>query len=49
MEHFSYKGGCGICGRSRIEAFKEELAWAINKWLQVVSNAVLFKNQESKE
>ena len=47
MEHFSYKGGCGIHGRSRIKAFKEELAWAIDKcedkWLQVVSNAMLLK------
>ena len=43
MERFSYNGRCGISGRSRIEAFKEELAWAIDKWLQVVSNAMLFK------
>ena len=33
MEHFSYKGGCGIRERMRIDTFKEELAWAIDKWL----------------
>ena len=42
MEHFSFKGGCGICGCTRIKAFKEELAWATDKWLQVSSNIMLF-------
>ena len=32
-EHFSYKGGCGMHGRTRIETFKEELAWATDKQL----------------
>ena len=47
MERFGYKCGCGIRGRSCIKAYKEELAWAIDKcedkWLQVVSNAMLLK------
>ena len=42
MKHFSYKGGCGIHKRMHIEAFKEELAWAIHKWLWVINN-MLFK------
>ena len=42
MERFSYKGGCGVCERMRIEAFKIELAWVIDKRLWVVSNKVLF-------
>ena len=43
MERFSYKGGCGLCECLRIEVFKEELAWAIDKRLRVVSNKMLFK------
>ena len=44
MEHFSYKGGCGIRECTCIETFiKEELAWAIDKWLRVISNKMLFK------
>ena len=43
MEHFSYKGGCGIhehiCVSRRL---KEELAWVIDKRLRVISNAMLF-------
>ena len=38
MEYLNYKGGCGICVCTYIEAFKEELDWAIDKWLQVISN-----------
>ena len=26
-----------------IEVFKEELAWTIDKWLQVIGNKMLFK------
>ena len=37
-ERFSYKGGCGIHEHMRIEAFKKELACAIDKRLWVVSN-----------
>ena len=44
MEHFSYKSGYSVRGRTHIEAFKEELAWAIDKWLQeVISNKILFE------
>ena len=32
MEHFSY---CGVSGQTTIEAFKEELPWAIDKRLWV--------------
>ena len=31
MERLSYKGGCSICEFMRIEAFKKELALAIDK------------------
>ena len=37
MERFSYKGECGVCEGMCIKAYKEELAWAIHKWLQVIS------------
>ena len=40
MEHFSYKGGCGICECMHIKAFKEELAWTID---QSISNIVLLQ------
>ena len=36
-EYFSYKGGCGICKCTHIKLFKEELAWAIDERLQVIS------------
>ena len=40
MEHFSNNNGCGVmCTRH----LKEELAWAIDKQLQVISNIMLFK------
>ena len=35
IEHFSYKGGCGIHGHN---AYKQELAWVTDKWLLVFSN-----------
>ena len=38
MEHFSYRGGCGMHGHTHIKAFKEELAWATDKRLPVISN-----------
>ena len=41
-ERFSYKGGCGVRKHKRIKVFKE-LCWAIDKWLQVISNKMLFK------
>ena len=41
--HFSYKGGCGVHGCTRIKEIKEEMAWATDKRLQVISNIMLFK------
>ena len=43
MERFIYKGECGIHERTRIEMFKEELSWAIDKRLWIIINTVLFK------
>ena len=43
MEHFSYKGGCGIHECTCIEAFKEAMVWATDKRLQVISIEMLFK------
>ena len=42
-EHFSYKGGCDVCGHTHIEVFKRRAAWATDKWLWVFSNIMLFK------
>ena len=42
-ERFSYEGGCGIRERTHIEALKKELAWGIDKRLQIISNNLLFK------
>ena len=44
-ERFSYKGWCDM---THIEAFKEELALATNKWLQVISNIMLLKTVMSE-
>ena len=30
-------------GHMCIETFKKELVWAIDKWLRVISNKMLFK------
>ena len=38
-----YVDGCSMHGRMCIETFKKELVWAIDKWLQVISNKMLFK------
>ena len=49
MEHFSYQGGCGrhrLCVSSHL---KEDLTWAIDKWLQVISTIMLFKNSKSSK
>ena len=44
MEHFRYKDGCGVHGRhTHIMHLKEELAWAIDKWLWVINNTMSFK------
>ena len=42
-ERFSHKGGCGVCGSTHIKAFKEEVAWATDRRLRVISNIMLFK------
>ena len=45
MEHFNYKSGCGV-RRLNIRVsrhLKEELSWAIDKWLRVINNKMLFK------
>ena len=46
IECFSYKGGCGVREHTvRVSRnLKEKLAWAIDKWLCVNSNKMLFKN-----
>ena len=44
MEHFGHKGGCGYVNIIRVlRPLKEELAWATNKQLKVVSNKMFFK------
>ena len=46
-----YKGGCSMRGHTCIEVFKEELTWAIDKWLQVIVIKCSFKqlyHQESR-
>ena len=40
---FSYKDGCGVHKRTRIKAFKTRAGLAIDKWLRVISNTMLFK------
>ena len=43
-EHFSCKGGCGMCRHIHISRqLKEELTWATDKQLKVISNIMLFK------
>ena len=44
MELFSYKGECGIHEHTCtcIKAFKEELAWGIDKWLRFIISTMLF-------
>ena len=42
-EYFSYKGVCGIHGYTVLRQLKEELTRATDKWLQIISNIMLFK------
>ena len=42
-ECFCYKGGSGMQGVHVSRLLKEELAWATDKWLQLISNMMLFK------
>ena len=43
MEHFSYKVGVAYVGVHISRYSKEGLAWATDKWLQVISTIMLFK------
>ena len=43
IECFEYKSGCGIHEHMHIEHLKEELAWTIDKELQLISNTIIFK------
>ena len=43
MERLSYKGGYDIRECTSIKVFEAELAWAIDKWLGLTSNIMLFK------
>ena len=43
MECLSYKGGCSVCERTRVEVLKQELAWAIDKRYQLIINEMLFE------
>ena len=40
--HFSYKGGCGICECTHIEAFKIRVGLGY-RWLRVINDKMLFK------
>ena len=42
MVHFSYKGGCGICECTHIEAFKIRVGLGY-RWLRVINDKMLFK------
>ena len=42
MDCFNFKGGCGINARIS-RHLKEELTWAIDKWLWLIINTMLFK------
>ena len=46
MEHFSY---LGVCGMTHIKGFKEEMVWAIYKWLPVISNLKQLYQYGAKE
>ena len=43
MECFSYKVDVGYMGVHILRCLKEELAWATDKQLWVISNIMLFK------
>ena len=47
IEQFSYKGRRGWCRRMCIKLFKEQLAWAVDKRIQVISTIMLFKNSKT--
>ena len=37
---FSNKGGCVVVGVQVLRCLKEELAWAADTWLQVISSTM---------
>ena len=41
MEQFSYKGGVAYMSVRVSRHLKEELSWAIDKWLWVIMNSVI--------
>ena len=43
MEHFSIKVGVVYVNVHILKRLKEELTWAIDKWLRVISNKMLCK------
>ena len=43
MEHFTIKVGLAFVNVRVSKRLKEELSWAIDKWLRVISNKILFK------
>ena len=43
MERFSYKGGCDNVNVCISRYLKEELAWAIDKQLWLITKIMLFK------
>ena len=43
MERLSYKGGFGILECTRIDNLKEQLGWAIDKRIRLITNKMLFK------
>ena len=47
-ERFSYKGGCGIYERMRIEIFKRRAEWAIDKRLWLITVIYYMTNVMSK-
>ena len=42
MEHFSHKGGCGICGQTHTKACKRAAGLATDKWFWVIGNIISF-------
>ena len=41
--HFSYKGGWGVLNVCVSRRLRQEMAWAIDKWLRVSSITMLSK------
>ena len=45
---FSYKGGCGVRGRTLSRRLKEELAWVTYKRLRLISNIMFYTTKKLK-